>query len=413
MELEIYGLRRAEAATLKLRSLYETYGYRKYRMGRFEEYSLYAANKSFLLSENVLTFTDLDGRLMAMKPDITLGIAKNTKVGRTSCEKVYYIENVYRESKESHTYQEISQMGLECMGAVDSFTIAEVLSLAIQTLASFQIEYVLKISNMDFVVGLMDGISAGPEVKEEILALIRSKNKSDLILLCEKEGIAGEEREKLIQLPELYGEFSETLARASALADGSPMMEAAVERLETLHGLLESEGLAGRVRLDFSMVNDIEYYNGIIFQGYLDGLARYVLSGGQYDGMMAKLSKEAEAIGFGLYLKELDWLPEKQRAFDAEALILYEDSTDLKGLFEAAEGLRRKGQRVRVERNIPADQAFGVIYRYGDEGLRAVREDCVPGEPEELQQADKKPEESQELPEEVKTAAGGKEASGC
>ena len=78
MNLEIQSLRRAEAATLRLRGLYESYGYRKYRMGRFEEYSLYVANKSFLLGENVPTFTDLDGRLMALKPDVTLSIAKNT-----------------------------------------------------------------------------------------------------------------------------------------------------------------------------------------------------------------------------------------------------------------------------------------------------------------------------------------------
>lgn len=136
MDFEMKGLKRAEAATLKLRSLYETYGYRKYRMGRFEEYGLYAANRSFLPSEHILTFTDLDGRLMALKPDITLGIAKNTKAGRDFCEKVYYIESVYRESKESHTYKEISQMGLECMGGVDSFVITEVVGLAVQTLAA-------------------------------------------------------------------------------------------------------------------------------------------------------------------------------------------------------------------------------------------------------------------------------------
>lgn len=100
MNLEIQSLRRAEAATLRLRGLYESYGYRKYRMGRFEEYSLYAANKSFLLGENVPTFTDLDGRLMALKPDVTLSIAKNTKADKNTCEKVYYLESVYRESKE-------------------------------------------------------------------------------------------------------------------------------------------------------------------------------------------------------------------------------------------------------------------------------------------------------------------------
>ena len=72
------ALRREERITLELRGLYEQYGYRKYRMGKFEEYELYLENKSFLRDQNIITFHDLDGRVMALKPDVTLSIAKNT-----------------------------------------------------------------------------------------------------------------------------------------------------------------------------------------------------------------------------------------------------------------------------------------------------------------------------------------------
>jgi len=125
-----------ERAALELRGIYEEYGYRKYRMGRFEEYSLYAENKDFLSGDRVLTFTDLDGRLMALKPDVTLSIIKNTKATREHGEKLYYIENIYRESKESHTFKEISQLGLEMLGNVDTYGITEVVSLAQKSLAS-------------------------------------------------------------------------------------------------------------------------------------------------------------------------------------------------------------------------------------------------------------------------------------
>ena len=77
-------------------------------------------------------------------------------------------------------------------------------------------------------------------------------------------------------------------------------MKAAADRLARLCGVLEALGYGGQLRLDFSMVNDIEYYNGIIFQGFLEGLPRLALSGGQYDGMMAKLGKDADAIGFAI-----------------------------------------------------------------------------------------------------------------
>ena len=72
-----------ERAGLLLRELYHQHGYQSYRMSKFEPYDLYARNKSFLVSENILTFTDTDGRLMALKPDVTLSIIKNI---RPSCQ---------------------------------------------------------------------------------------------------------------------------------------------------------------------------------------------------------------------------------------------------------------------------------------------------------------------------------------
>ena len=144
-------------------------------------------------------------------------------------------------------------------------------------------------------------------------------------------------------------------------------MKEAVALLSRLYEVLEAMGLGGqldKVRLDFSMINDIEYYNGIIFQGFLDGLARQVLSGGQYDGMMAKLGKKADAIGFAIYLKELERLPEKSIRYDVDALVLYEPDVDVVRLCQAVESLRRQGLRVRVEKTVPEDLRYCYLYRY-------------------------------------------------
>ena len=130
MELNLDFLRPQERLSLQLRQLYENAGFRHYHMSRFEEYGLYQQNRRFLADEQVLSFTDLDGRLMALKPDVTLSIAKNAQVEQGSCGRFYYLENVYRPSQESHTFQEISQMGLECIGAVDDAAAAQVVSLA-------------------------------------------------------------------------------------------------------------------------------------------------------------------------------------------------------------------------------------------------------------------------------------------
>ena len=79
MELDLNVLRPQERASLQLRLLYEQEGFRKYHMGRFEEYSLYQENRRFLSSEQVITFTDLDGRLLALKPDVTLSVLLSGK----------------------------------------------------------------------------------------------------------------------------------------------------------------------------------------------------------------------------------------------------------------------------------------------------------------------------------------------
>ena len=79
-----------------LSRLYESFGYMRFKMNKFEEYDTYVKNKSFLTSDNVITFTDTNGKLMALKPDVTLSIVKNSKDEPNAQKKVYYNENVYR-----------------------------------------------------------------------------------------------------------------------------------------------------------------------------------------------------------------------------------------------------------------------------------------------------------------------------
>jgi ATP phosphoribosyltransferase regulatory subunit len=103
-------LKRDERAVFRLRSLYRKYGYTQYKMSKFEEYDLYVRNKNFLVSDHVITFTDTNGKLMAMKPDVTLSIVKNTKDVPGSVQKVYYNENVYRISKGGHSFRDFFRM---------------------------------------------------------------------------------------------------------------------------------------------------------------------------------------------------------------------------------------------------------------------------------------------------------------
>ena len=147
-------LRNDERAVLTLRSLYKENNYNYFKMSKFEEYDLYSSNKDFLVGEGVITFNDTDGSLLALKPDVTLSIIKNFKE-ENGVERYYYSENVYRISDTSHTYKEIMQTGLECIGNVTDKEVEEVVLLALKSLETLSDGYVLDLSHQGFVNSLL------------------------------------------------------------------------------------------------------------------------------------------------------------------------------------------------------------------------------------------------------------------
>ena len=315
MNVDLSILKPQERASLVLRSLYEQAGYRKFRMGRFEEYGLYQENRRFLTSDQVITFTDLDGRLLALKPDVTLSIAKNAQPAPGRCEKYYYIENVYRPSLESHTYKEISQMGLECIGAVDGETAAQVLVLARQSLEALEAPSVLEMSHMGFITGLLDALSVAEEFRPGMVELMKGKNAHELRKAAAAAGVDAEGVKLLCSLPALSGPFARVLTDACALCEkahrlggaeqGWTAMAAALDELQAVWTAL---GRWEELQLDLSLTGDMDYYNGLVFQGYLAGVPRPVLKGGQYDLLARKFCPGAGAIGFALYLDEMERL---------------------------------------------------------------------------------------------------------
>lgn len=305
MELDLNILRPQERVSLQARLLYEAAGFRQYHMGRFEEYGLYQENRRFLASDQVITFTDLDGRLLALKPDVTLSIAKNAPVEKGGCGRYYYAENVYRPSQESHTFQEISQMGLECIGAVDGAVTAQTVSLAVQSLALAGRDFVVEMSHMGFVTGLFDAVGAPEAIRPGLLACIRNRNLQELQKRAAQAGLSLRGMDALCRLTGLSGSWETVLAAAEPLALNAAMGGALAE-LRELCGTLEDQGQTEKLRLDLSLSNDMEYYNGLVLQGYLEGLPRAVLKGGRYDPLAEQFRPGTRAVGFALYLDELN-----------------------------------------------------------------------------------------------------------
>lgn len=372
MEVFLDSLKKEEQVTLNLRRLYEQFGYKKYRMGKFEEYALYIENKNFLQSEAIITFNDLEGKLLALKPDVTLSIVKHTNATRANAEKVYYTENIYRLSKRNHEYKEISQMGLEFLGDLDPYAMIEVIGLALSSLHTISSQFLLDISHMGFVTGLFDSLGVEYQVQEQLLGCIRSKNLHELRAIAAQAGISDFYRDKLEKITLLYGDFEQTLDAAQEIVLNDQMQNA-VSELRALFEALKKTEFAGNIRLDFSIINDVNYYNGIIFRGYVENVPRAVLAGGRYDNLMKRFSKDVGAIGFALYLDELGRTYKNTLPYDVDALVLYDGTADYAALFAAVSKLTQDGLRVRAEKEIPADLRAKQVFRFANGILEEVQ----------------------------------------
>ena len=305
MDMDLQNFTPAERATFTLRALYEQAGYRKYRCSRFEEYALYQEYNRFLPDTQVVTFTDLDGKLRAIKPDVTLSIAKTAQPAPGECKRFYYNEEVCRPSRESHTFQTIRQMGLECMGTVDAAVQAETVGLALQSLAALEVATVLEISHMGFVTGLLDALNIEPAVRGRLLEYLRGKNGHELRRAAEKFGLSAAAADSLCGLLALHGAPAEVLQQAETCCLCETQRSALTE-LRQLVDTLPAQGC--ELRLDLSMADEMDYYNGLVFVGYAAGIPCAVLKGGRYDYLMQRFTPTANAIGFAMYLDELERL---------------------------------------------------------------------------------------------------------
>lgn len=359
MELNDGILSRAERVGLLLRELYRSFGYLPYRMSKFEPYDLYARNRSFIVGSSMLTFTDTDGRLMALKPDVTMSIIKNYRGGQ---QKVYYSENVYREGGAAHEMTEIMQAGLECMGQIDLCSQYEVLSLACRSLELISDGYILDVADLSVVEALLSRTPADGETKKALLGYVQSKNTHNIAGLCRERGVPGEVCRVWQELAGMYGPLSETLPRLRAVCGGGgDGMSAACKQLEELERVFAREG--SHLMLDFSIITDLSYYNGLVFKGSVQGVPAVVLSGGRYDKLMGKLGKRAGAIGFAVYLDALGRLPEPERGSVTDVLLLYGPDTPPETVAARADELRAGGRAVRISPEPDASGSFGEIIR--------------------------------------------------
>lgn len=293
-------LSKLEQSIYKLRELFINNGYRKFKMNKFEEYDLYSKNKEFLVSDGVIVFNDTNGKLLALKPDVTLSIIKNTKDDLDSIEKVFYNENVYRISPTSHTYKEIMQTGLECIGKITFNEVVEVTELALKTLEQFSSNFLLQLANIDLVRAIFSDYEITNTLLEKVIIAISQKNTESI-----KEIVNAKQFEAIQVLVNSYNSIEENLKDIEKIVISNDSKLIFNNFKDVIISLIDL-GFGEKIAIDFSIIDFNSYYSGIVFKGFVNGISTKILSGGQYDNLLKKMNRQSGAIGFAVYLDEIE-----------------------------------------------------------------------------------------------------------
>ena len=358
-----------EKAVYNLRTLYRRFGYTRFKMSKFEEYDLYVRNKDFLISDGIITFTDTNGRLLALKPDVTLSIIKNAKDIKGSVEKLYYNENVYRISQDSHSFKEINQTGLECIGDISIYDVCEMLYLAVKSLEVIDPNYMLDVAHAGLVSALINACNLSNEVKKRVFESIQNKSIDEIALLFQNELMSKFSYDIISKLMATYKNCSDVV---SAFDGISEEIDVQLDEFASICNSLSDLGLTDKVRIDFSMVSDSSYYSGIVFKGYISGIFTSVLSGGQYDKLMRQMGKTSGAVGFAVYLDALERHGNDKNDYDYDFVIIKDCTCDSAQIIKTVESLSENGFSVIVLSEIPKNIRYKSLMKLTKNGLEGA-----------------------------------------
>ncbi|WP_174615663.1 ATP phosphoribosyltransferase regulatory subunit [Virgibacillus ihumii] len=347
---EDFQVRNRTISALKKR--FFTYGYRQVQTSVFEDYDLYAAIAGTIHKDDMIKVVDNSGKVLVMRPDMTIPItrmaaAENKKVNNS---RLFYVQDVFRQSFEQIDRKEVTQAGVECFGESTAENDAEIIALAIQSLKDLGFDsFKLEVGHAGFFKALINELNLPNGKKEQIKTLIQSKNVAELEglladLSAEKEIVAA-----VRAIPMLYGDPITVINQADKLVLNETMKRT-LQKLQNVYELLEAYGLTDYIVFDLGLINNMNYYTGVIFQGFVQNLGKPVLMGGRYDHLARNFNADMPAIGFACDVDSLlqaiykQGKPGKSPVTDS-ILIVYEKSRQ-KDAMAAANDLRDSGYSV-------------------------------------------------------------------
>ena len=367
MKNYIKNMSKKDLVLLDIRKMYDLYGYKRISLPSFEEYDLYNENKDFI-DRNILTVMSPNGKLLALRPDITLSVAKKiSKDQSLKYSKIYYQENTYNLTKYTG-YEEDEQLGIELIGKESVFLDFEIVDLAVKSLDIINEKSLIVLSHAGFISSIFDNLNLEYEVKEEIFDCINKKNSHDIKKILENNKFISENVKELIyKIPELSGDLDNITKELSKYGINDNIKKILLE-LKQLNNLLLKFHKRSKIVFDFSVIKNLNYYNGIILQGYIEGFSNVILTGGRYDRLFEKFGVDTGAVGFAILTDSLKGYYKDEDKNDFEILIAY-DNSDFEKLVEIVNDFQEKGLRVRTENVENFKENDSEIFNYDEKYL--------------------------------------------
>ena len=321
--------------------LFTMRGYSRAITPTVEYYDLFDDDMLGIPQEQMYKLTSVSGRIMALRPDMTIPIARlvSTRLKDVPAPiRLYYTENIFKVNMNGSGHEnEITQSGIELIGAKGLAADLEVLDMAVKVFEKCGIsDYAIELGHAGFIGSLVRGLGVDDEKKEEIRRSIESKNYAELSLIL--SGIDDSPSAKVLKLlPSLYG-GAEILDEAEKLCAGNGEAMEYLDYLRELYSKLSEISSDANINLDLGMVHRNNYYTGVVFRGYINGYGNTVISGGRYDGLMEKFGRPMPATGFAVdnnalistliaskgdkLMSKIDAVIYAERGYEAQAVML-------------------------------------------------------------------------------------------
>ncbi|MBR5513264.1 MAG: ATP phosphoribosyltransferase regulatory subunit [Ruminococcus sp.] len=331
-----------------LLKLFKSRGYSEIITPGLEFFDVFNMKSRYFPQENLYKLTDSKGRLIVMRPESTMPIARVVATRLRDAElplKLCYNQTIYRnESLLKGRSDETVQAGIELIGSEMKMADLEVISAAVDALNAFGLEFSLELGHIGVFKCLVDRLEADEKDKNYIRKLIQNKNfpaLNDFLDTFGNNSITA----ALKKLPTLFGGV-EVFEKAEELIPDENVKRILDELREIYCDIAEVYGSEGNITVDLGLVNKTDYYTGLIIKGYLKGHGDEVVTGGRYDKLIADFGYDIPAIGFAVNVNAISKVIEKNGILPSEpapdVIVFAEEGFEAAAIKQARE-LREQG----------------------------------------------------------------------